>query len=88
MVRIGIYFDYLYPRNPAAGSNNHTLEIFAKSVFQYFPPVFGHYYQMIASIVNTMSLFFVIHPSDYTRRQRVFPSTNLTGGIEIGKYKR
>jgi len=42
---------------------------------------------MIASIVNAMSLFSVIHTSGYTRRQRLFPSTSLTGGIKIGRIK-
>ena len=42
---------------------------------------------MIASIVNAMTLFSVVHTSAYTRRQRLFPSTSLTGGIKIGRVK-
>jgi hypothetical protein len=42
---------------------------------------------MIASIVNTMPLLLIIHAFVYTRRQRLFPSTSLTGGIKIGTIK-
>jgi len=34
-----------------------------------------------------MALLLVIHAFVYTRRQRLFPSTSLTGGIKIGTIK-
>jgi hypothetical protein len=40
---------------------------------------------MVTVIVNAMTLLLIVHSSAYTRRQRLFPSTSLTGGIEIGR---